>query len=222
MEKIFFYMPGACSLAGQVALEWAAKPYSLCRVQFPDLSNPAFRAINPQGKVPALKVGARHIFENPAVLAHIADNAPEQKLLPAAGTEARDEANMWLSYFASTFHTAFTPMFAPMRFIEDAAQYDAVKKAAVARIRNEYAYVNKHLETNQCILGDTRSILDPYLFAMARWGKAAIDIDAEYPHLARHLNSIAQDAAVQLVLAIEQDAAAAEKSAYCQGHVSLA
>ena len=65
---ILFIIPGACSLGSMVALEWTNKPYKI-GITTPEIrASEAFRAINPTGKVAALKDGNQVIGENLAIL----------------------------------------------------------------------------------------------------------------------------------------------------------
>ena len=215
----YFYLPGSCSLAAHVLLEWTQQSYRLIRTKGADLQQPEFRRINPKGKVPALQAGPWVITENAAVLTYLAERAPQEQLLPEAGSTERIELITWLSYLASGFHAAFTPYFAPHRFIGDEARYDDVRQAAIQRIRGEYEYVYGLLEGRRFVLGERRSILDPYLFATARWGRKLFDLEQDFPNLARHQALLEEDPAVRLVLAIEADPSAVAGSKLCEGHV---
>lgn len=43
------------------------------------------------------------------------------------------------------------------------------------------------------MLGTQRTILEPYFFAMARWGENFLDISENYPDVARHLDMMWTD-----------------------------
>ena len=57
-----------------------------------------YLAINPMGKVPALKMDDAVITETAAILTHLADLYPEKALIPAVGTSARGEYYRWLCF----------------------------------------------------------------------------------------------------------------------------
>ena len=47
----FYMLPGACSIVGTVALEWAGADYELVRMEHSGTKSPEFLAKNPQGSV---------------------------------------------------------------------------------------------------------------------------------------------------------------------------
>ena len=59
---------------------------------------PAFRAINPMGKVPALTHGDTVITENAAICMYLADLVPEKQLAPPVGSPARGPYYRWISF----------------------------------------------------------------------------------------------------------------------------
>ena len=61
---------------------------------------PAYRAINPMGKVPALKQGDTVVTENAAILLYLADLVPEKKLAPPVGTPERGPYYRWMAFMA--------------------------------------------------------------------------------------------------------------------------
>jgi glutathione S-transferase len=201
-EPTLFYTPGTCSLSGMVVLAWLGQPYRLVRVEGPQRASPAFRAINPLGQVPALQTPTGILVENSAILLYLCQDHPV--LAPAIGTREGDLLQQWLSYLGSTFHVAFGPYFFPARFHPDPAQHEAVRQAALARVRGELAFVDAHLATSAWLLGDRQTILDPYLFAMARWSERLFDLPADHPHLAALLARLREDPAVQTAVALER------------------
>ncbi|MBV7338171.1 glutathione S-transferase N-terminal domain-containing protein [Chloroflexi bacterium TSY] len=219
-----YYGPGTCALAGIITLEWIARPYQLGRVTGKILWSDIYRKINPLTKVPALSIDGRILLENNAILTHLANSAPDAKLSPQAGTPERDTLNQWLSYLGTEFHPAFWPWFMPQRYTTDESHYSAVKSASEAMVSSKFAYLNEHLADKQYMLGTQRTILDPYFFAMARWGENFLDISADYPNVARHLEMMRADATVQFGLSVEAGDivnAADGGGPGFQGHVKL-
>ena len=219
-----YYGPGTCALAGIITLEWIGKPYQLGRVTGEILWSDIYRKINPSTKVPALAIDGRILLENNAILAHLADNAPDANLVPTPRTPARDTLNQWLSFLGSEFHPAFWPWFMPQRYTTDEDQHPAVKAASEQMVASKYERLNGHLTGKQYMMGDARTILDPYLFAMARWGEYFLDIPANYPNVARHMATMRADDAVKFGLAVEAEEivnAEGSGSSGFQGHVAL-
>lgn len=221
MIPVYFYSPGACSLGGQVVLEWLQQPYFLCRVEREVRTSPAYLEINPRHKVPALKVGEQVIVENAAILTYLAERRPELNLVPAPGTPARIALLEWQSYLASGFHAAFTPYFAPGRYTTDPAHHEAIRQAALIQARDQYAFIDQALEGKEYLLGAQKSVLDPYFYGLARWGKKVIDIPTDYPNVARHMARMEAEPAVQFAIATEKGQAATSPSEQYRGNLDL-
>jgi glutathione S-transferase len=71
-----------------------------------DMRSPAFRAINPAGKVPTLMIDGRAPTEVAACLFYLAKRFPAANLLPKDDIEAEAQAVSWMSFIASTLHPA--------------------------------------------------------------------------------------------------------------------
>ena len=67
----------------------------------------AYRAINPMGKVPALRDAAGGIVtEQVAIFLHLADLFPEAGLAPPAGDPLRGPYLRWMVFYAASFEPA--------------------------------------------------------------------------------------------------------------------
>ncbi len=69
---------------------------------------PDYLAINPMGKVPALKHGNVIVTEVAAICAYLADQFPEKGLAPAAGSPERGAYYRWLFFVAGPLEMAST------------------------------------------------------------------------------------------------------------------
>ena len=79
-----YYSPGSCALASHITLEESGVAYAAERVDFKNSqqTSPAYLAINPKGRVPALVTDRGVLTETPAILTFVAQSAPQAKLLP--------------------------------------------------------------------------------------------------------------------------------------------
>ena len=68
-----YYMPGACSLATHIVLEWIGKPFETERITHAELKKPAFLAVNPLGAVPAIEDEHGVLTQNAAILGYLAE-----------------------------------------------------------------------------------------------------------------------------------------------------
>ncbi len=204
---ILFYSPGACSLSEIILLEWTGEPYRLCRVTREHRKGPDYRArVNPHGQVPAMIVDGRVLTENAALLTLIADRHPDRRLAPPAGTPDRYEMYRWLSWLDSGFHVAHYPFFAPARYVADASLHETVKEHSAAGIREALGFLDRHLKGRSWMMLDRPTLLDPYVFAMARWSTARFDYAADFPAVHAHLDRMKRDDGVRFGLAVEAGA----------------
>src|SRR5262249_54635935 len=67
---------------------------------------PAYLAINPMGKVPAVKHGAPIVPEQVAISTYLPDLYPEAGLAPAIGDPLRGPYLRWLVFYGSCFEPA--------------------------------------------------------------------------------------------------------------------
>ena len=73
-----------------------------------EMKTPAYLAINPMGKVPALRHGDTVITENAAICAYLADLVPDKRLAPAPGSRERGSYYRWLAFMAGPFEAWLT------------------------------------------------------------------------------------------------------------------
>jgi glutathione S-transferase len=66
----------------------------------------AYRAINPMGKVPAIKHGEALITEQVAIYQYLAELYPEAGLAPQLGSRLRGPFLRWLAFYGSSFEPA--------------------------------------------------------------------------------------------------------------------
>jgi glutathione S-transferase len=103
----FYFTPGASSMAAHIAVQevgvpFESRPLSLTKGE---QHAPAYRALNPEGKVPTLVIDGRPLTEVAAILYYLAKQFPAAGLLPP-GVEAEAHAISWMSFIASTHDAA--------------------------------------------------------------------------------------------------------------------
>lgn len=91
-------------------LEEVGQPYDIKLVVLSKGENlkPDYLAINPMGKVPALKHGDTVITEVAAICTYLADEFPDKKLNIPVGTPRRGEYLKWLFFGPSVIEPAMT------------------------------------------------------------------------------------------------------------------
>jgi glutathione S-transferase len=89
-------------------LEEVGRPYRAEVLEFTGMKSPAYLAINPMGKVPALRHGEVVVTETAAICAYLADAFPEAGLAPAVGDPLRGPYYRWLFFAAGPLEAAVT------------------------------------------------------------------------------------------------------------------
>ena len=87
-------------------LEEAGAPYRTEMLDFGAMKAPAYLAINPMGKVPAIKHGDTIVTECAAICAYLADAFPDAKLAPTP--DERADYYRWLFFTAGPLEAAVT------------------------------------------------------------------------------------------------------------------
>lgn len=90
-------------------LEEVGAPYETVALDYGSTMKGAdYLAINPMGKVPAIKHGDTVVTECAAICAYLADAFPQANLAPAAGDKARGPYYRWLFFTAGPFEAMVT------------------------------------------------------------------------------------------------------------------
>jgi len=103
-----FHSPNTRSTGALVLLEELGAPYELHAVNMKagDQRKPEYMAINPMGKVPAVKHGNALITEQGAIYIYLADLFPKAGLAPAIGDPLRGPYLRWMVYYGSCLEPA--------------------------------------------------------------------------------------------------------------------
>ncbi|MDT4852120.1 hypothetical protein FQZ97_863400 [compost metagenome] len=128
-----------------------------------------------------------------------------------------------LSYLVTDFFSAFNPLWIAYEKAElNDDQRAVLREVGHEKVADACNYLNHLLSDRQWLLGDQRSLADAYLAGVARWTEyhQLFDLHSDYPHLARHLDTLAADLGVIFATAIEQGGEASGNGS-CKGHVSL-
>jgi len=194
-----YYMPGACSLADLIVLQWAGMPHERVRMDLASLKSPGYLAINAGGTVPLLEEGDFRLTENVAILGYLADLNPHAQLIGDGTPRGRAEVMRWLGFLNSDVHKAFKPIFTPGRFLADPAFAEALASTARVHVREYLERLDAQLAGRDWLTGQ-RSIADPYLFVILRWAFGK-NVDMRgLENLARFADRMNADAGVRAAL----------------------
>jgi glutathione S-transferase len=197
------------SQAVHLALAELGQPFTFRALDWDagDFAAPAFRALNPFGRVPVLETPEGPLFETPAILQHLAER--HGALAPAPGTAGRPAFLVALALIANSIHPGAMALLHPER-PGGAAAAPAVSAATHARLRQELAVLNGMAAAGKGGLSaDDPTIAGLYLAMLMRWIAAfpaypehAIPAQ-DYPALLALLTGLEARPAVRRVLAAE-------------------
>jgi glutathione S-transferase len=161
-----YFSPGACSLASHITAREAGIDVKLERADTKTkklVDGSDYYAVNSKGAVPALRLDDGQVLtEGVAIMQYLADQKPESKLAPKAGTLERYRLQEWLNYITSEVHKSYSPLWNP-------ASDPKVKEYAQANLEKKLDWVNGQLAGKKFLTGDTFTIADAYLYTVINW-----------------------------------------------------
>jgi len=106
-ELVFYTNPQSRGRIVRWMLEEVGQPYRTELLDYATtMKAPAYLAVNPMGKVPALRHGETVITEAAAICAYLADAFPGAGLAPAPGDRLRGPYYRWLFFAAGPVEAA--------------------------------------------------------------------------------------------------------------------
>jgi GST-like protein len=186
-----------------LCLEEMELPYELVPIDTRkgEQHEPAFLAINPNAKLPAIIDGDATVFDSNAILLYLAEKTG--KFLPASTPKARGELLSWLMFVASGIGP----------YSGQAVHFKNVAPEPKDYALNRYTFeaqrhwniINTRLGQNRFMLGDTYTIVDMAVWGWSRLIPNVLGADAmkELPNLQRHLSEISARPAAARALALK-------------------
>ena len=107
-DLILYSNPMSRGRMARWMLEELGQPYRVEYLEFPAMKDAAYLAVNPMGKVPALKHKSAIVTETAAICAYLAAAFPEAGLAPVSGTPAAADYMRWLFFAAGPLEAAVT------------------------------------------------------------------------------------------------------------------
>jgi glutathione S-transferase len=163
---VFYTNPMSRGRIVRWMLEEVGQPYETVLLDYAStMKAPEYLAINPMGKVPALKHGDAVVTECAAICAYLADAFPEANLAPAPTSKLRAPYYRWLFYAAGPVEAAVTNKATGMVLPAD-------KRATVGygSFEDVMSALDGLLSKQDYVLGDSFSAADVYLGAQIGWG----------------------------------------------------
>jgi glutathione S-transferase len=106
-ELVLYTNPMSRGRIARWMLEEVGQPYQVEILDYATtMKAPAYLAVNPMGKVPALRHGEVVVTETAAICAYLADAFPQAKLAPPSGDRLRGPYYRWLFFSAGPVEAA--------------------------------------------------------------------------------------------------------------------
>lgn len=146
-------------------LEELGVPYQVEVLEYgPAMKSPDYLAINPMGKVPALRHGDTVVTEVAAICAYLADQFPDKQLAPALDSPVRGTYYRWLFFMAGPFEMATSAMAYGWRIDGDNAQ-----AVGCGRIEDAINTLEQALQPGPYLCGEQFTAVDVLVSSYLWW-----------------------------------------------------
>ncbi len=165
-----YYAPRTISVAVAIALEEAGLDYEAIRLDFAngEQTKPAYKQINPKGRVPALAVDGGILTETGALLDYIATIAPQAGLVPEDPVMAARMREV-MYYLASTMHVNHAHKMRGHRWADKKSSWKDMKDKVAQTMTASCKYISSNGLRGPFVLGEAFSLADAYLYVVCSW-----------------------------------------------------
>lgn len=147
-------------------------------------SRDRLRALNPLVQVPTLLLPDGTVMtESAAMVLHAADLAPGAGLVPGPHDPARPMFLRWLVFIVAAVYPTFTYGDDPSRYVTGEEATKELRARTEAQCKELWRLVESATDT-PWFLGQQRSAIDLYVWAMVRWRPGRVWFEASCPRLA--------------------------------------
>ncbi|AOG08235.1 glutathione S-transferase family protein [Agrobacterium sp. RAC06] len=202
-----FYSPQTRATGARVLLEELKVPYDLhvLNMKTGEQRQPAYLAINPLGKVPAVRVGDTMVTEQGAIYLYLADLYPEAGLAPALMDPDRGAYLRWLFIYGSCFEPAVVD-----RFMK--REPGSMNETPYASYDSLIDMLEETLKTGPYLLGERFTAADLLWGIALRWTTMFGLVEAR-PVFQAYMDRIGDRASIQKVSAEDATMAAEHEAA---------
>ncbi len=200
-----YHAPQTRSSAVMILLEELGAPFTLhvLNMKAGDQRKPAFLAINPMGKVPAILHNGALVTEQVAVFLYLADLFPGAKLAPALDDPLRGPYLRWMAFYGSCFEPAITD-----RALK--REPAPISMSGYGDFDTMFGTLRQHLRENEHMLGPHFSAADILWGTSLTW-MTMFKVIAESPEIATYITRLGARPSVAKIS--RQDAELAQQHA---------
>ena len=112
-----------------------------------------------------------------------------------------------LAYLTTSLHPGFGPVIHPERYSDDESAHEAIRRKGQATVAERLFHVDGLLEADGRFF-DQDTVLEPYLYGVARWADDFMDVDSSCPGIAALRRRLENEAAHRFALEVEGNAGA--------------
>ena len=165
-ELVFYTNPRSRGRIVRWMLEEIGQPYRTEVLDYATtMKAPAYLAINPMGKVPALRHGDTAVTEAAAICAYLADAFPQAGLAPPPGDRRRGPYYRWMFFGAGPVEAAVTNK--AFGFVVPSEREGSVGYGNFERVMN---VLEKAVSNGDYLVGDHFTAADVYLGSQIGFG----------------------------------------------------
>jgi glutathione S-transferase len=185
-------------------LEELGEPYDLHVLSLAkgEQATPAYLAVNPMGKVPALRHGDAVVTEAAAICTYLADEFPRARLNLPIGDPRRGVYLKWLFFGPGCIEPAITDRAYPRR---EEPRRGTLGYGEFDTVMNVVA---KAVEPGPYLMGEQFTAADVVIGSTLRWGMLFGLLPAR-PEFVAYVGRLEQRPALQRATALDQELAAA-------------
>jgi glutathione S-transferase len=193
-----FHSPRSRSATVRALLEELGASYDLhvLNMKKNEQREPAYLAINPMGKVPAIRHGEAIVTEQPAIVIYLADLYAEAGLAPAIGDPLRGPYLRWTVFYGSSFEPAV---------IDRSMQREPAQRSSspYGDYDTMLGALTQQLRKGPYLLGERFSAAD-VLWASALGWTTAFKLVPELPEIAAYMERVNSRPAMMRAKALDQ------------------
>jgi glutathione S-transferase len=164
-DLVFYTHPMSRGRIVRWMLEEVGEPYRAEIVDYANIKAPEYLAVNPMGKVPAIRHGDTVVTECAAICAYLADAFPQAGLAPPASDRLRGPYYRWLFFAAGPLEAAATNKSMGFEVPDD--RRGMVGYGSLADVIEA---LDGHLSSHDYVTGERFSAADVYVGSHVGWG----------------------------------------------------
>lgn len=146
--------------------------------------SPDYLAVNPSGKVPALRFPDGLVMtQSAAILLALSEAHPGAGLMPPPGDPARRQSLQWLVHIAAEVYPLIEMSDYPLRFAPPETSEVGMRSLVRTRIRERWRLVEKAAHGEGSFLASGFSAIDLAIAVISRWAVGAAWRAKECPRL---------------------------------------